>query len=100
MTVFLCTLFYAYVVIAVNVYRQEIIDRENEGFFIRYKVRAPYPIKVTALLILVAFAANFFLFVVIGNDKTILVNTPSALFCVNLLWRYRRKIKKIDKENN
>ena len=45
MTVFICAIFYAYIVIAVNVYRQEIIDRANEGYFIRYRVKAPLPIK-------------------------------------------------------
>ena len=99
MTVFLCTLFYAYVVIALNVYRQEILDRTNEGYFIRYKVKAPFPIKVMVLFILAAFAANLFLFIIAGDNETIMINVIPALFFVNILWRYQRKIKKIDKEN-
>lgn len=99
MTVFICTLFYAYVVIAVNVYRQEILDRANEGYFIRYKVKAPFPVRIMVLFILVAFAVNLFLSIVTGNDETILINVIPALFFVNILWRYQRKIKKIDKEN-
>ncbi len=99
MTVFLCTLFYAYVVIAVNVYRREILDRANEGYFIRYKVKAPFPIKVMVLFILAAFAANLFLFIIAGDNETIMINVIPALFFVNILWRYQRKIKKIDKEN-
>ena len=99
MTVFLCTLFYAYVVIAVNVYRQEILDRANEGYFIRYKVKAPFPIKVMVLFIMTAFAVNLFLSIVAGGNETILINVLPAIFFVNLLWRYQRKIKKIDKEN-
>lgn len=98
-TVILCSLFYAYVVFAINVYRQEIVDRANEGYVIRYKVKAPFTIKVSVLLILTAFAANFFLFVVVGSDYLILINTPPALFFVIILARYQRKIKKIDKEN-
>lgn len=99
MTVFLCTLFYAYVVIAVNVYRREILDRANEGYFIRYKVKAPFPIKVMVLFVLAAFAANLFLFIIAGDSETIMINVIPALFFVNILWRYQRKIKKIDKEN-
>ncbi len=99
MTVFLCTLFYAYVVIAVNVYRREILDRANEGYFIRYKVKAPFPIKVMVLFILAAFAANLFLFIIAGDSETIMINVIPVLFFINLLWRYQRKIKKIDKEN-
>ena len=99
MTVFLCTLFYAYVVIAVNVYRQEILDRANEGYFIRYKVKVPFPIKVMVLFILAAFAANLFLFIIAGDSETIMITVIPALFFVNILWRYQRKIKKIDKEN-
>ena len=99
MTVFLCTLFYAYVVIAVNVYRREILDRANEGYFIRYKVKAPLPIKVMVLFIMTAFAVNLFLSIVAGGNETILINVLPAIFFVNLLWRYQRKIKKIDKEN-
>ena len=99
MTVFICAIFYAYIVIAVNVYRQEIIDRANEGYFIRYKVKAPFPIKVMVLFILAAIVVNLFLTIVVGSDKTILINVLPAIFFVNLLWRYQRKIKKIDKEN-
>ena len=99
MTVFICAIFYAYIVIAVNVYRQEIIDRANEGYFIRYKVKAPLPIKAMVLFVLTAIAVNTFLFVVVGSDKTILINILPAIFFVNLLWRYQRRIKKIDKEN-
>lgn len=99
MTVFICAIFYAYIVIAVNVYRQEIIDRANEGYFIRYKVKAPFPIKVMVLFILTAIVVNLFLTIVVGSDKTILINVLPAIFFVNLLWRYQRRIKKIDKEN-
>lgn len=99
MTVIICTIFYAYIVIAVNVYRQEILDRANEGYFIRYKVKAPFPIKVMVLFILVAFSANLFLSIVVGSEKVILINVLPAIFFVILLWRYQRKIKKIDEEN-
>lgn len=99
MTVLICAIFYAYIVIAVNVYRQEIIDRANEGYFIRYKVKAPFPIKVMVLFILTAIVVNLFLTIVVGSDKTILINVLPAIFFVNLLWRYQRRIKKIDKEN-
>ena len=99
MTVFICAIFYAYIVIAVNVYRQEIIERANEGYFISYKVKAPFPIKVMVLFIMTAFAVNLFLSIVAGGNETILINVLPAIFFVNLLWRYQRKIKKNDKEN-
>lgn len=99
MTIFLFTLFYGYVVVSVNYYRKEILARAKEGYVIKGKVKAPYPIRVSVLLVLVALASNLLLFVVVGNEKTILINSVSALFFVNLLWRYQRRIKKIDKEN-
>lgn len=99
MTVLICTVFYVYVIIAVNHYRKEIEYRYNDGDIIKGNLRAPYPIKVTVLFSLVAFAANLLLFLVVGNDYTILINTIPVLFFVNLLWRYERRIKKIDREN-
>ena len=93
MTVVICTIFYIYVIIAVNYYRKEIVKRANDGYTIKGKVRAPYPIKVMVL-----FAV--FVFLMAGNDDTILINTLPVLFFVNLLWRYERRIKKIDRENN
>lgn len=99
MTVFICTIFYTYVVIAVNVYRQEILDRASEGYYIRYKIKAPFPVKVMVLFILTAFATNLFLSIFAGDNETILINVIPVLFFINLLWRYQRKIKKIDKEN-
>ena len=49
MTVVICTAFYIYVIIAVNHYRKEIVKRAEDGYAIKGKVRAPYPIKVTVL---------------------------------------------------
>lgn len=100
MTVILITVFYAYVVFAVNVYRQEILDRANDGYIVRCKIKAPFPIKVSVLLVLTALAFNLFLSFVVGNGNTILINTLPALFFVFILARYQRKIKKNDKENN
>ena len=51
------------------------------------------------LFIMTAFAVNLFLSIVAGGNETILINVLPAIFFVNLLWRYQRKIKKIDKEN-
>lgn len=99
MTILICTAFYIYVVIAVNHYRKEIVKRAEDGFTIQGKIRAPYPIKVTALLSAVALSVNIFVFLFAGNDYTILLNTLPVLFFVNLLWRYERRIKKIDREN-
>lgn len=100
MTVILITVFYAYVVFAVNVYRQEILDRANDGYIVRCKIKAPFPIKVSVLLVLTALAFNLFLSLVVGNGNTILINTFPALFFVFILARYQRKIKRIDKENS
>ena len=94
MTVFICTLFYAYVVIAVNVYRQEILDRANEGYFIRYKVKAPFPVRIMVLFILVAFAVNLFLSIVTGNGETILINVIPALFLSIFCGDIREKSRK------
>lgn len=99
MTVILITVFYAYVVFAVNVYRQEILDRANDGYIVRCKIKAPFPIKVSVLLVLTALAFNLFLSLVVGNGNTILINTFPALFFIFILARYQRKIKRIDKEN-
>lgn len=99
MTILICTAFYIYVIIAVNHYRKEIAKRAEDGFIIRGKIRAPYPIKVTALLSAVALAVNVFVFLFAGNDYAILINSLPALFFVNLLWRYERRIKKLDREN-
>ena len=93
MTILICTGFYIYVIFSVNVYRQK------EGCVIKGKVKAPYPLRISVLLSLVALAANVCLFQFAGNEMTILINTFPVLFCTNLLWRYERKIKKIDREN-
>ena len=90
MTILICTGFYIYVIFSVNVYRKEILLRQKEGCVIKGKV---------VLLSLVALAANVCLFQFAGNEMTILINTFPVLFCTNLLWRYERKIKKIDREN-
>lgn len=100
MTVVICTAFYIYVIIAVNYYRKEIVKRAENGYAIKGKVRAPYPIKVTVLFAATALAANVFIFQLAGNDDTILINTLPVLFFVNLLWRYERRIKRIDREND
>lgn len=100
MTVVICTIFYIYVIIAVNYYRKEIVKRANDGYTIKGKVRAPYPIKVMVLFAATALAANIFVFLLAGNDDTILINTLPVLFFVNLLWRYERRIKRIDREND
>lgn len=99
MTILICTGFYIYVIFSVNVYRKEIEVRYKEGYVIKGKVKAPYPLRISVLLSLVALAVNVFLFQFFGNEMTIIINTFPALFCINLLWRYERKIKKIDKEN-
>lgn len=100
MTILICTAFYTYVIIAVNHYRKEIESRYQDGYMIKGKIRAPFPIRVTVLLSLTALAANVFVFLFAGEDYTILINTLPVLFFVNLLWRYERRIKKIDRENN
>ena len=111
MTILICTGFYIYVIFSVNVYRKEILLRQKEGCVIKGKVKAPYPLRISVLLSLVALAANVCLFQFAGNEMTILINTFPVLFCTilintfpvlfctNLLWRYERKIKKIDREN-
>lgn len=99
MTILICTGFYIYVIFSVNVYRKEIELRRKEGYAIKGKVKAPYPLRISVLLSLVALAANVFLFQFTGNEMTIIINTFPVLFCINLLWRYERKIKKIDREN-
>lgn len=100
MTVVICTAFYVYVVFAVNHYRKEIEKRANAGYAIKGKVRAPYPIRVLVLLSSVALAVNVFVSIFFGYENVILINTLLALFFVNLLWRYERRIKKIDREND
>ena len=99
MTILICTGFYIYVIFSVNVYRKEIEVRYKEGYVIKGQVKAPYPLRISVLLSLVALAVNVFLFQFFGNEMTIIINTFPVLFCINLLWRYERKIKKIDKEN-
>ena len=99
MTILICTGFYIYVIFSVNVYRKEIEVRYKEGYVIKGKVKAPYPLRISVLLSLVALAVNVFLFQFFGNEMTIIINTFPVLFCINLLWRYERKIKKIDREN-
>lgn len=99
MTILICTGFYIYVIFSVNVYRKEIEVRYKEGYVIKGKVKAPYPLRISVLLSLVALAVNVFLFQFFGNEMTIIINTFPVLFCINLLWWYERKIKKIDKEN-
>lgn len=99
MTILICTGFYIYIIFSVNVYRKEIEIRSKEGYVIKGKVKAPYPLRIAVLLSLVAFAVNLFLYLFVGNDVTILINSAPVLFCTNLLWRYERRIKKIDKEN-
>ena len=99
MTILICTGFYIYVIFSLNVYRKEIEVRYKEGYVIKSKVKAPYPLRISVLLSLVALAVNVFLYQFVGNEITILINTIPVLFCTNLLWRYERRIKKIDREN-
>lgn len=100
MTILICTTFYIYVLLSINVYRKEIELRFNDGYKINRNVKAPYPIRVMVLFTLVALAANWLFFIIFGEEKTILINSIPVLFFVNLLWRYKRRIKKIDKENS
>ena len=95
MTILICTGFYIYVIFSVNVYRKEIVIRANEGYRIKGKVKAPYPLRISVLLALVALAINIFLFQFTGKEMTIIINTFPVLFGTNLLWRYERRIKKI-----
>ena len=99
MTIIICTVFYIYSIYSINSYRKEIICRVNDGYSTKHKVKAPYPFRVSVLLSLVAFATNLFLFLVAGDEETILINALPVLFFVNVLWRYQRRIKKMDKEN-
>lgn len=99
MTVLICMAFYIYAFISLNVYRKEIETRFNNGYLIKGKLKAPFPIRVTVLFSMVALAANWLSFLVFGNENTILINVVPVLYFVNLLWRYQRRIKKIDKEN-
>ena len=92
--------FYIYVLLSINVYRKEIELRFNDGYKINRNIKAPYPIRVMVLFTLVALAANWLFFIIFGEEKTILINSIPVLFFVNLLWRYKRRIKKIDKENS
>ena len=85
MTILICTGFYIYVIFSVNVYRKEIVSRANEGYRIKGKVKAPYPLRISVLLALVALAINIFLFQFTGNEMTIIINTFPVLFCTNLL---------------
>ncbi len=100
MTILICTTFYIYVLLSINVYRKEIELRFNDGYKINRNIKAPYPIRVMVLFTLVALAANWLFFIIFGEEKTILINSIPVLFFVNLLWRYKRRIKKIDKENS
>ena len=100
MTILICTTFYIYVLLSINVYRKEIELRFNDGYKINRNIKAPYPIRVMVLFTLVALAANWLFFIIFGEEKTILINSILVLFFVNLLWRYKRRIKKIDKENS
>lgn len=99
MTILICTGFYIYVIFSVNIYRKEIETRYKEGYTVKGMVRAPYPLRISVLLSLVALAVNVFLYQFFGNEITILINTIPVMFCTNLLWRYERRIKKIDREN-
>lgn len=101
MTIIILTVFYTYCFFMINSYRKEILLRADSGYSINSKkIKAPYPVKVMVLLSLVSLATNVFLFIVAGNDDTILINTFPVLIFVFILWRYRRTIKKIDKENS
>ena len=100
MTILICTTFYIYVLLSINVDRKEIELRFNDGYKINRNIKAPYPIRVMVLFTLVALAANWLFFIIFGEEKTILINSIPVLFFVNLLWRYKRRIKKIDKENS
>ena len=71
MTILICTGFYIYVIFSVNVYRKEIELRRKEGYAIKGKAKAPYPLRISVLLSLVALAANIFLFQFTGNEMTI-----------------------------
>ena len=58
MTILICTGFYIYVIFSVNVYRKEIELRRKEGYAIKGKAKAPYPLRISVLLSLVASAKS------------------------------------------
>ena len=72
MTILICTTFYIYVLLSINVYRKEIELRFNDGYKINRNIKAPYPIRVMVLFTLVALAANWLFFIIFGEEKTIL----------------------------
>jgi predicted histidine transporter YuiF (NhaC family) len=98
MTAFMCSLFYAYTIYAINYYRKEIRYRlENNDSIIKFKYKAPFSIKKAVLLCLAAIVSNYLLQFFIGSDNLILLNAIPVLCFMFILRRYEKRLIKMDK---
>ena len=80
----------------IRYYRIEIIYRVEEYHIDNIKYKAPFQLKKTVLLCFISVITNYLMFFIIGTDMLILHNSGPVICFMFIIWRYRRKIKKID----
>lgn len=100
MTPLMCSVFYVYSVLAIQIYRNEIKLRADDNYIIhfKHKCKAPLPIRGTVLLCLSLVAINYGLYLIFG-DALILVNAIPVTALMVIMRNYRKKINKLDMSN-
>ena len=97
MTALICSLFYCYSVLMIQSYRIEIILRlEDNSTIDCVKFKAPFSKKRMVLLCVITTILNYLLFYIVGANMLILINTLPVCVLMFIMWRYRRKIIKMD----
>lgn len=96
MTTFACSLFYAYVLYAINYYRKEISYRTSASSI--GKTKTPLSVKKVVFLFIAILLINLTLETLIGTEHLVLINLIPVLLCLFKLRRYEKKIIKMDKE--
>lgn len=100
MTVFMCSLFYIYVVYAINYYRKEINYRLDAGHTSKsiIKIKAPFSFKKSVLLSFSAILINIILQLIFDLEILILINAIPVCTCMLILRKYEKILIKLDKE--
>lgn len=100
MTALMCSLFYIYVVYAINYYRREIIHRLNYRRLkkLKIKYKAPFSLRKSVLLCLTTVIINVLLQLILGVEKSVLINSIPVCIFMFRLRKYEKTLIKMDKE--
>lgn len=100
MTPLLCSVFYVYSVLAIQIYRREIKLRVDNNYSIsfRLKCKAPLSVKNTVLLCLSLVVLNYLFYLIFG-EVLILINAIPIIVLMKIMRKYRKNINKLDMTN-